>query len=73
MKGDVGLGHAQPGQENGQVFPQPGVGEWVPFAILLNLEERGIGGTRMTFRAVTGHSGERPSEGILRILTALGD
>ena len=28
---------------------------------------------RMTFKAVTGHSGERPSEEILRILTALRD
>ena len=27
----------------------------------------------MTLRAVTGHSGERPSDGILRIFTALRD
>ena len=28
---------------------------------------------KMTLRALTGHSGERPSEGILRIFTALRD
>ena len=27
-------------------FLNPESGEWVPFTILLNLEERGIGGTR---------------------------
>ena len=56
-------------------FPQPGISEWVPFFLTWKrgeLVEPGVI-ARMTFKAVTGHSGERPSEGILRILTALRD